>query len=57
MRGLDGRICNTCPIIGTCALLAESLRHYDEPGASVAVLTNGAPPVSLIKSHGAQAGV
>ena len=50
-------ICNGCPIVRTCALLAEMFRHYDEPCASVAVLANGAPAVSFIESHGAQASV
>ena len=45
------------PFARTCTLLAGRLRHYDEPGVSVAVLANGAPPASLIKSHGAQASV
>lgn len=57
MRELDGRICTARLIVRTCTLLAEWFRHYDEPGVSVPVLANGAPPVGLIESHGAQAGV
>ena len=57
MRGLDGCICIARRFARTWSLLAEGLRHYDEPGVPVVVLANGAPPVSLIEGHGGHAGV